>query len=51
MTLVILGYPGDTAHLNERHLALEGSERNRKPLDEVFAFDSWDTRLEPKPKD
>jgi len=50
MTLVILGYPGDTAHLNERHLALERSERSRKRLDEVFAFDSWDARLEPKPK-
>ena len=50
MTLVILGYPGDTAHLNERHLALERSERSRKPLDEVFAFDSWDARLEPKAK-
>ena len=50
MALVILGYPGDVTHLNERHLALERSERSRKPLGEIFAFDSWDNRLEPKPK-
>ncbi|MDP3130237.1 MAG: nitroreductase family protein [Bacillota bacterium] len=50
MTLVILGYPGDASHLNEKHAALEGAARSRKPLEEVLAFDSWDARLEPKPK-
>jgi len=50
MTLIILGYPGDASHLNERHLASEKSERSRKPLEEVLAFDSWNTRLEPPAK-
>ena len=50
MTLVILGYPGDASHLNEKHGALESAARSRKPLDEVLALDSWDAALEPKPK-
>jgi len=50
MTLVILGYPGDSSNLNEKHLASEKSERSRKPLEEVFAFDSWNENMAPKPK-
>jgi nitroreductase len=50
VTLVILGYPGDSSHLNEKHLAGETSPRMRKPLEEVAAFDSWSPVLEPKPK-
>jgi nitroreductase len=50
MTLVILGYPGDASHLNEKHLAGETAARSRKPLEEVLAYDAWDARLEPKPK-
>jgi nitroreductase len=50
VTLVILGFPGDSSHLNERHLASERSARERKPFEETVAFDSWDARLEPKPK-
>jgi nitroreductase len=49
-TLVILGYPGDTEGLSEKHLDSENSERNRKSLDEVACFDHWDERLVPKPK-
>jgi nitroreductase len=50
LTLVILGFPGDSSHLSEKHLASEGSARARKPLAEVFAFDSWIPELEPKPR-
>jgi nitroreductase len=49
-TLVILGYPGDSAGLSEKHLASETSERDRKSLDEVAAFDTWNEKLAPKPK-
>ncbi len=41
ITLVILGYPGDESHLNEKHLELEHSERDRKPMEEVVMFNSW----------
>lgn len=50
VTLVVLGYPGDSAGLSEKHLASEVSPRDRKSLDEVSAFDAWNERLEPKPK-
>jgi|GEM_PF-81372 nitroreductase len=49
VTLVILGYPGDSSHLNEKHLANETSPRTRKPLEEVASSDRWDVRLEPRP--
>jgi nitroreductase len=49
-TLVILGYPGDSAGLSEKHLASETSKRDRKSLDEVSAFDVWNEKLAPKPK-
>jgi nitroreductase len=50
MTLVILGHPGDASHLNERHLESEKSERSRKPMEDVLAFDAWNENLTPKPK-
>jgi nitroreductase len=50
-TLVILGYPGDSSGLNEKHLAAESSARIRKPLDEISAFDKWDARLVPAVKE
>jgi nitroreductase len=50
VTLVILGFPGDSSHLSEKHLASEKSERSRKPMEEISAFDHWATQLEPKPK-
>lgn len=46
-TLVILGYPGDPSGLNEKHREAETSARNRKPFDEVAAFDAWNDRLLP----
>jgi len=49
-TLVILGYPGDSAGLSEKHLAAETAARARKPLEEVSAFDQWEDRLVPAPK-
>lgn len=49
-TLVILGYPGDDAHLSEKHLAAEKAPRDRKPLEAVSAFDAWNDRLVPAPK-
>ncbi|MCX7028231.1 MAG: nitroreductase family protein [Spirochaetes bacterium] len=49
-TLIILGYPGDSSGLSEKHLAAETSARIRKPLDEVSAFDQWEDRLVPPQK-
>lgn len=47
VTLVILGYPGESEGLNEKHQLSEKSPRTRKPLEEVAAFDQWDERLSP----
>jgi nitroreductase len=41
VTLVILGYPGETADLNQKHLEMESSERSRKALEMVHANDAW----------
>lgn len=41
VTLIIIGFPGDPAHLNESHKKMEVSLRDRKPLNEVIAYDSW----------
>ncbi len=49
-TLIILGYPGETEGLSEKHLESEHGPRIRKNLDEVACFDRWDERLVPKPK-
>jgi nitroreductase len=49
-TLVILGFPGDKEGLSEKHLSAEGAPRDRKSLDEVSAFDTWNEKLAPKPK-
>lgn len=51
MTLVILGFPGDPSHLNERHFAAERSARTRKALEDVFAFNSWTSPMLPPLKD
>lgn len=50
VTLVVLGYPGDPSGLNEKHLASERSERTRKLLEEVSAFDAWNDGLLPPRK-
>ena len=41
LTLIILGYPGDPAELNEHHRKNENSERSRKPIETVVSFESW----------
>jgi len=45
LTLIVLGYPGDESHLNEKHLGLEHSDRDRKPLDSVVMYNRWDTAV------
>ena len=49
VTLVILGYPGDPSHLNQKHLEVEKSLRNRKDLGQVHANDVWLPGLVPTP--
>lgn len=41
ITMIAMGKPGDSSHLNEKHLASETSERARKPVDEVFVWEEW----------
>jgi nitroreductase len=48
--LIVLGYPGESSGLSEKHLAAETSARTRKSLGEVAAFDEWNDRLLPAPK-
>jgi len=49
-TLVVLGHPGESSGLSEKHLESERGPRIRKPLEEVAAFDAWDDRLLPPAK-
>jgi nitroreductase len=39
--LIAVGYPGPLDGLNEKHVALEHSERERKPQLEVICRDAW----------
>ena len=41
ITLVVLGYPGGEAHLNDRHREQEHSPRDRKPEDQVIMYNRW----------
>ncbi|MBN2059754.1 MAG: nitroreductase family protein [Deltaproteobacteria bacterium] len=41
IALVGIGYPGDAAHLNEKHMKLEISPRQRKPESEVISYNIW----------
>jgi len=41
LTLVIIGYPGDEAHLNDNHRELEHRARDRKPEDQVIMYNRW----------
>ncbi|MGE4584264.1 MAG: nitroreductase family protein [Sphaerochaeta sp.] len=50
MILLVLGYPGDTTGLNEKHLASETSLRIRLPIERIHAFDSWNDTIKPEPK-
>lgn len=45
--LMAVGRPGESSHLSEKHLESEHSVRDRKPLEEVLAFDSWNELLRP----
>ncbi len=38
ITLIAIGYPGDTSHLNEKHLAAETADQERKGLDAVIRW-------------
>ena len=42
-----VGRPGESSHLSEKHLESEQSARDRRPLEEVLAFDSWNEILRP----
>lgn len=48
--LMVIGHPGDVKTLNEKHLASELSQRIRKPLESVAAYDRWDGKLVPGAK-
>jgi len=48
--LMVVGKRGDGDGLNEKHLEIERSARDRKPLDQIMSFDSWHTSLVPPPK-
>lgn len=41
ITLVLLGYPGSPESLSEKHRALEGAERIRRPSEEVVFRNRW----------
>jgi nitroreductase len=41
LTLIIIGYPGDEAHLSEKHLESEHGERVRVAESQVIAHNSW----------
>jgi len=45
--LVALGKKGDSSYLSEKHLAQETSVQVRKPLEDIFAFNSWNEHLNP----
>ena len=41
ITLVALGYPGESSHLSEKHQKAEQSPRARKPESEVICYNNW----------
>jgi hypothetical protein len=41
LTLVIIGYPGDEAHLSDKHKEQENRARDRKPEDQVIMYNRW----------
>ena len=42
ITVVVLGYPGDTSHLSEKHAQAESSSRNREEQGKVVSQEDWD---------
>ncbi|MFA5468258.1 MAG: nitroreductase family protein [Sphaerochaetaceae bacterium] len=47
LTLIILGYPGDSSDLSDKHKAQERAPQVRKPLDQISAFNQWRGELNP----
>lgn len=41
ITLVILGYPGETGELSEKHRLSEESPRKRMPESETIGYNAW----------
>ena len=41
ITLIVLGYPGEDATLNEKHRKMEHSPGNRKAGSEVICYNTW----------
>jgi hypothetical protein len=41
LALVVIGYPGDEAHLSDKHREQEHSARDRKPADQVIMYNHW----------
>jgi nitroreductase len=42
IALIAIGYPGEESHLNEKHMEMEYSPRNRKPESEVISYNAWE---------
>jgi nitroreductase len=41
ITLIIVGYPGDTSTLNQKHREAENTERVRLPQHKVIMYNTW----------
>ena len=41
VTVIVIGFPGDPAALNDKHRELEQSARSRKPETEVICYNTW----------
>jgi len=50
MILLVVGYPGDSSTLNEKHLESENGKRIRLPLEKVHNFDTFTDQIKPQPK-
>ena len=44
VALIIIAFPGDTDHLNEKHKLSEASARRRKPMSDVIAYNRFSRR-------
>lgn len=50
MIMLVVGYPGDSSSLNEKHLESEKGKRIRLPLEKIHTFDSFTDQIRPQPK-
>ncbi len=50
LVFLVVGYPGDSSHLSDKHLESEKGERERLPLEKVHAFNQFDQQLKPEGK-